>query len=95
MKKLSDLFLALHENTLDVKSHPGKPLHGSLRSLGGQVPRGAAAGIRACFHMFTSFDSEPTTCLTFFPKVRKVKTKLTLNSFFPRCPILFLNKARG
>ena len=38
MKKLSDLFLALHENTLDVKSHPGKPLHGSLRSLGGQVP---------------------------------------------------------
>ena len=57
--------------------------------------RGAAAGIRACFHMFTSFDSEPTTCLTFFPKVRKVKTKLTLNSFFPLCPILFLNKARG
>lgn len=31
----------------------------------------------------------------FFPKVRKVKTKLTLNSFFPLFPILFLDKARG
>ena len=94
-KKLSDLVLALHENTLDVKSHPGKPLPGSLQSLGGQVHRGAATGVRACFHMFMSFYSEPMTSLTFSPKVRTVKTKLTLNSFFPLFPILFLDRARG
>ena len=41
------------------------------------------------FHRLTSFYSEPAMGLTFFPKLRKVKTKLTLNSFFPLFPVLF------
>lgn len=51
-KKLSDLFLALHENTLDVKSHPVKPLPGSLQSLGSQGHRGAAAGVSVLSHVY-------------------------------------------